>query len=43
MSSVTGTVAGSPYTVADELNTRFLTPCAFMASHSISVPVMLLW
>ena len=30
-----------PYTVADELNTMLLHPCAAMASHSVTVPPML--
>ena len=41
-SSRIGTVAGSPYTVADEENTRFLTPARCMASSSTREPATLL-
>lgn len=38
-----GITAGSPYTVAEDENTIFLTPDSFMAWSSITVPVILLW
>ena len=41
-SSVIGTEAGSPYTVAEELNTIFLTLARAMARQSINVPLTLL-
>jgi len=38
-----GTEAGSPYTVAEELNTMFFTPWSAMAFTRFRVPVTLLW
>ena len=40
-SSRIGTDAGSPYTVAEELNTRLRTPARSMASSRRSEPVTL--
>ena len=40
--SLKGTLSGSPYTVALELNTIRLQPCLRMTSHKMSVLVMLL-
>ena len=40
-SSLTGTVAGSPYTVADEEKTMFLQPPLAMALSRLTVPPML--
>jgi hypothetical protein len=41
-SSRIGTLAGSPYTVADELKTSDLTPASAITSASATVPAMLL-
>ena len=41
-SSVIGTNAGSPYTVAEELKMIFFTPWFLITSHRTSVPVILL-
>ena len=41
-SSRTGTLSGSPYTVADELNTSRFTPAACIACSRWMVPAMLL-
>ena len=40
-SSVIGTVAGSPYTVAYELNINFLQLCALITSNKTRAPEML--
>ena len=37
-----GTEAGSPYTVAEELNTKFPTPNSFITLSSTKVEVRLL-
>ncbi len=41
-SSVIGTVAGSPYTVADDENTTAFTPASAISSNSAMLPAMLL-
>ena len=41
-SSVSGILSGSPYTVADELNTNFFTPYFCIVSNNTRHPEMLL-